>query len=138
MAGQALRVTQVIALLGEIGMQRGYQARLAERLGVSPATICRDMARLYRLWQQGHDATHPAIGSFRYVEPERDAAAGPEPSSPPPHPLNGHAALSLPTQQRSDPALQVPSWLPVPPHVRTGRLPHATPGAGVSRRVGRR
>ncbi|MHB8974421.1 MAG: hypothetical protein ACYC3X_28920 [Pirellulaceae bacterium] len=42
------RLREVVDLLVKIGMSRGYQSRVAEALGVSRATICRDMARLRR------------------------------------------------------------------------------------------
>ncbi len=51
-----LRLTQIVALLKEIGLGRGYQTRIAERLGVSRGTICRDIARLNRIHWGGRKA----------------------------------------------------------------------------------
>ncbi|MFO7905997.1 MAG: HTH domain-containing protein, partial [Pirellulaceae bacterium] len=55
------RLTLVVKLLDETGFSWGYQTRIAERLGVSRATISRDIARLFRrVWggkeaEQRHD-----------------------------------------------------------------------------------
>ncbi len=37
---------------GGVGLGRGSQSRIAERLGVHRSTICRDMAKLQR-WRHG-------------------------------------------------------------------------------------
>lgn len=50
------RLTQVVRLLAEFGFCHGYQTRIAEKLGVSRSTICRDIARLLRRHWGGKEA----------------------------------------------------------------------------------
>lgn len=53
----AYRRTQLVKLLDVHGglLVRGAQAQIARELGVSRATICRDLTILQRRWQQGCD-----------------------------------------------------------------------------------
>jgi hypothetical protein len=57
--GAAMRRRQVLHLLGELGWTYGVQATMARRLGVSEATISRDMAQLLPLVKPC-----PACGQF--------------------------------------------------------------------------
>ena len=50
------RLTQVVRLLDKFGFCHGYQTRIAEELGVSRSTICRDIARLFRRHWGGKEA----------------------------------------------------------------------------------
>ena len=51
-----MRLHEVAKLLNEVGHERGYQTRIAKRLGVSRSTICRDVARLMRRYWGGKEA----------------------------------------------------------------------------------
>ncbi len=52
-----LRITNVLELLDEIGFStHGYQSKIAKRLDVSRSTICRDLARLWRIYHGGKEA----------------------------------------------------------------------------------
>lgn len=51
-----MRQAQVAQLLNEIGHGRGYQSRIAKRLGVHRGTVSRDMARLGRVRFGGREA----------------------------------------------------------------------------------
>ena len=51
-----LRLVQVAKLMNEVGHERGYQTRIAKRLRVSRATICRDVAQLMRRYWGGKKA----------------------------------------------------------------------------------
>lgn len=53
-----LRLRKVIELLSETGPSTpGYQTIIARKLGVDRSTICRDMARLWREFRGGREAT---------------------------------------------------------------------------------
>jgi hypothetical protein len=58
-----LRRRQILKLLGELGWTYGVQATMARRLGVSEATISRDMAQLLPLV-----APCPTCGQFTLRE----------------------------------------------------------------------
>ena len=61
------RFTQVIELLCETGYRRGYQTRMAERLGVSRSTICRDLARRERNRSVGCRRPPPSGGPAEFA-----------------------------------------------------------------------
>jgi hypothetical protein len=48
----ALRRREVLQLLGEIGWTYGSQAQIARQLGVSEATISRDLATILPLYEE--------------------------------------------------------------------------------------
>ena len=67
------RLTQVVRLLDKFGFCRGYQTRIAEELGVSRSTICRDIARLLRRHWGGKEAEErhrPQEQLQRRIRPE--------------------------------------------------------------------
>ena len=158
-----LRRVRIGQLLHEVGMGRGFQAELARRLGVHHGTISRDLSRMFRDWatRRAAPSTEPrydpatlkqaaadcarSVGGLGYGGPPHVASARrpgeqrparPEPPSPPSQPPSGCGAPSLPVEQRSDPAVQVPAWLPAPRQRRTGRLARVLPRVRGSQCIG--
>ncbi len=63
-----MRLMEVVALLKDIGLGRGSQSRIAERLGVHRSTICRDMAKLHRWRRGGHEAEQRCLAEKRMIQ----------------------------------------------------------------------
>ncbi len=68
-----LRLTQVIRILYDTGFHYGYQNHIAEALGVHRSTICRDIARLSRVYWGGQkaDEEHRATVRIEAAESRR-------------------------------------------------------------------
>ena len=66
-----LRRQEVLRLLGELGWGYGVQARIAAVLGVHPATISRDLAKLLPLYREC-----PTCGGLRPRTGWDEASAG--------------------------------------------------------------
>ena len=67
-----MRLSQVAKLLNEVPHERGYQTRIAKRLGVSRSTVCRDMARLKRTYWGGMRAEERHRAEVRRDQRIRD------------------------------------------------------------------
>ena len=78
----AMRLVKVVELLKELGLGRGNQSRIAERIGVHRSTICRDMAKLERgVWggreaEKKHLATSPDAATCPSREQGRAGVRG--------------------------------------------------------------
>jgi hypothetical protein len=134
------RLTKVAGLLKKFGTHRGYQSRVAEMLGVSRATICRDMTRLRRLPGESDEVkqtAHAAIHLDARGECEaRDVDGRHDHSPPATAPVREQVAPSTPVSKPSVPVRQTPRWLPVRRR-RTQRYPWVSPSAGVPWQVRR-
>ncbi len=106
-----LRLRQVVTLLDQYGMERGYQARIAEELDVSPATVCRDIARLRPRPGRNPDAertarTNACLDRRARLEALATGDCGVEPHQPSPPNINVPATPSGVSAN-----LQYPRWL---------------------------
>ncbi|MFW6172041.1 MAG: hypothetical protein ACODAD_16255 [Planctomycetota bacterium] len=137
----------IVKLLDETGFSWGYQSRIAERLGVSRATISRDMGRLFRrVWggkeaEKRHDrqeamkrgrrredqlererlarqATDARAEEITPWDPAPEAeSAAPVPASLAPEPAPPAFEPTSPPPLRPPPSPGVPQWVS---GVRTG------------------
>ncbi len=67
-----MRLFEVARLLNEVEYGRGYQTRIAKLLGVSRGTICRDIARLKRVYWGGRVADERHRAEMRRQRRIRD------------------------------------------------------------------
>ena len=116
----------MVKLLGVTGMTRGYQIRIAEAVGVSPATICRDIAKLLRGPREETEAERTARTLAMFdrrakLEDEMEEAA--EEHRLPADPVAIPSGFAAVRPQSDDEQVQVPRWLPAARHVGTRRMP---------------
>ena len=67
-----MRLHEVAKLLNEVEHSRGYQTRIAKRLGVHRATVSRDLARLKRIYWGGPPADERHRANERKKQRVRD------------------------------------------------------------------
>ncbi|MBM4094000.1 MAG: hypothetical protein FJ276_32025 [Planctomycetes bacterium] len=130
-----VRLARVVELLVEVGTGRGCQTRIAERLGTTRATVCRDFARL-RAILGGTTEDHPDQTRAGVKKPTRGwddgeaARTVASSTSKQPTPRGPAPARRMPTSVRAEPPSRVADYPrhPGPPtQVATWSQRSATP-----------
>jgi hypothetical protein len=149
------RLTKVVELLHQTGLGRGWQSRVAEELGVSRSTICRDFLRLRRRAMFGLESDKFARGLALAAKHARDDARADRE-----YEARKNAAMAAPSNEMATPEIdgrfavpevheelppppvtpriQVPTWLPAPARQTASRFRRPSSGGPFSRQQRRR
>jgi hypothetical protein len=148
------RLTRVAELLHQTGLGRGWQTRVAEALGVSRSTICRDFQRLRRRAMFGLESDKFARGLALAAKHARDDARADREYDARKNAAIAASSNEMAASELDDefavleahdelapqpvtPPIQVPRWLPTPPCKTTSRFRRPMSGGLYSRHLRR-